>query len=71
MRIRILSDGTGNGTRVVDERGQRVEMVTKIEWQVEVKGLATAVLTFARVPVEVSGELEEGDELERTLLPEE
>lgn len=58
MKIRIISDGTGPGTRVVDERGEKVEMVTAVKWKLDdPRGLATAELTFVKVPVEVEGEL--------------
>lgn len=57
MRIKIISDGTKAGTRVVDERGEKVEMVTAIEWRIGAPGVADARITFRAVPVEVEADV--------------
>jgi hypothetical protein len=56
MEIRIISDGTGRGTRVKTEDGQMVHGVQKVTWSIDGPSeLARAVLTFDRVKVDVHG----------------
>lgn len=57
MRIKIISDGTSQGTHVVNEQtGERLDLVTRISWELSATHLATATLTLLRVPVEVEGD---------------
>lgn len=58
MRLRIVSDGTGLGTHVETEDGDRLENVTDIQWRVSANDeAARAVITFAAaVEVDVIGE---------------
>lgn len=57
-RLHIKSDGTANGTIVLDEYGQPIEYITGIEWSVDVEdGLARANIHFAYIPVDVVAEI--------------
>ena len=57
MKVKIVSDGTSPGTHIMDADGNCLEYVTAIDWHLEVDGLATAMVQFANIPVEVAGEL--------------
>jgi hypothetical protein len=54
-RVRIESDGTANGTRLVDaDSGEVFRQARRVQWRVgheEGEQLAEAVVTFAAVPV--------------------
>lgn len=55
-KIKITSDGTPFGTRVVDANsGVPIDNVTKIVWSIDVNGIAEAVLTIDNVEVAVVG----------------
>ena len=54
MRIKILSDGSPTGTRLVDaESGEPVHGVTSIEWAHKAGELVYAVVEFHSLPVEI------------------
>lgn len=58
MKLRIVSDGTPNGTHVEDsEAGERVENVTGIEWSIRIGGLAIADIRLSKIEVSVEGEV--------------
>jgi uncharacterized protein YrrD len=61
LQIKIVSDGTLAGTKVVDkDTGEMVHNVSKVVWKLSTDmPLATAVLTFGKVPVEVVGTKED------------
>lgn len=58
-RIRIVSDGTPRGTRVLLPNGDRMPgLIKKVEWSItagEPHELARAVITFANVEIEAEG----------------
>lgn len=55
--IKIISDGTGFGTRVVDEAtGEPITNITRVEWVVAADGVAMANLRAIKVPLEVVGD---------------
>jgi hypothetical protein len=59
MRIKIISDGTGHGTKVINaDTGEPVEFVTSVEWWI-LDSLSTAScrIELAAVEVDVVGEL--------------
>lgn len=57
MKVKIISDGTPPGTRVVNaDTGEPIEHVTAIEWKIDVRDLATAVIRLRDVDVDVVGE---------------
>lgn len=72
MRIKIESDGTPQGTRVLNaETGDMVEGVTGVEWVLpDCNSYARATLIFERVECEVIGEAEEPTNLTRQADPE-
>ena len=57
MTIKIVSDGTPSGTKILDtETGKELSYVTKVSWKVDLKSpFATATLEIIKVPVEVVG----------------
>lgn len=59
-KIRIVSNGTGATTRIVDaETGEDLTArlgVSHATWEVDAKGLAKATLTLVHVAVDVVGE---------------
>ncbi len=56
MKLKIVSDGTPMGTRVEDEKGNRLDGVTSVEWDAGIDRLATCTLELTGVPVEVTSE---------------
>lgn len=63
-RIKIVSDGTTAGTSVVDaETGQEIDGVCAVRWEADAaEGWARVTLEMFRVPVEVIGEVTDGQE---------
>lgn len=60
IRVKIISDGTPQGTRVVDHlTGETIVGVKRIEWDMDVNRLGKARLTFVAPIVEVVGDAEE------------
>ena len=60
MKIKIVSDGTGPGTKVVDaETGELVEMVQSAKWSISGPDeLAVTEIVVAGVEVDVEGEID-------------
>jgi len=56
--VMLISDGTPRGTKLI-VNGVLVPLIQKIEWKVEVDGLATAVVTLLKVPVELQLSLDQ------------
>jgi hypothetical protein len=60
MKLRIISDGSRLGTRVLDESGNQVEGVTRIWWEADGKtGQIVARIEIDRCDIDVIGD-EEG-----------
>lgn len=58
MKVKIISDGTALGTVVVADNGEKVDGIRSVKWHVDVETqLATAVLEFTGVHVDVVGEV--------------
>lgn len=53
MRLRIVSDGTPDGTRVVDERGHPLHGVASVVWQMERDRTVTATITIREVEADL------------------
>jgi len=54
MKLKIISNGTDLGTKVVDaETGSVVEGVTSIEWKIAAGKYAEATIKCISIPVEV------------------
>ena len=60
LRVKIVSDGTTQGTRIVEEStGEPLGFVQSIEWKVDVNDtLATATVKFVKIPVEIVCEVD-------------
>lgn len=55
--IRIISNGTGFATRVLNTNGEEINGVTKIEIEpITANGQVTATLTFENVELEIKAE---------------
>ena len=65
MKVKIISDGTSIGTRIVNaETGEPIEGCRAAHWicDMDEYQVATAILEFINVPVEIIGELECSEE---------
>lgn len=59
MKLKIVSDGTGRNTKVMDvETGEMLEYVTKVVWTADNSGPTQALITVIDIPVEVVSEAE-------------
>lgn len=59
-KIKIISDGTVAGTRVVDENNISLDNISRLTWTVSTEDtLATALIEFINIPVEIEGALDE------------
>jgi hypothetical protein len=59
MKLKVVSDGTRAGTKVVDEDGREVEGVVHVEWSWghdEYGGLPRATIKLEGVPLETPDE---------------
>jgi len=57
MKLHIISDGTPQGTKVLDENDKVIERITKVSWSINAEdGLARVVLEVVKVRVDVVGE---------------
>jgi hypothetical protein len=67
MKLKVISDGTKLGTRVVNaETGELVKGVFGVQWEHKVHDLPTVILKIRSVPVEVTADWVEGAETEQT-----
>jgi len=66
MRLKIVSDGTAVGTRVMDDAGRELENVISLDWSIMPGRAATAVITLKEVPVELAAQFENVDWLDVT-----
>ena len=56
MKIKIISDGTPNGTKIVNaETGEHIENVRGIIWKCSVGHLAEVILDMINIPAEIQG----------------
>ncbi len=60
MRIKIISDGTTLGTRLVNaETGESIDGATSITWSANIDdGSVVALVRFIRLPIDAIGEAE-------------
>jgi len=54
--IRITSDGTPQGTKVVDSHGDEIKGITEINWNLKAIGVASAVIRLAAIPLDAPAE---------------
>jgi hypothetical protein len=56
MNIKIISDGTATGTKIVDTTtGEQLNGVTKLTYTIESGGLAKAILELEPISAEIVG----------------
>jgi len=69
MRIKIISDGTSEGTSVVNaETGEIIEHVNHVSWEAHsAKGTPIAILRFVNVETEITSEAVTGRAIEGVL----
>ncbi len=75
MKIKIVSDGTPYGVRVVDEEGEELQnKITSIKWEALSGDMPTVTMEFIDMDIDVVGEVKEeekknkeGFDLEKTL----
>lgn len=61
MKVKIVSDGTAIGTRLIDvDTGHVLDDVVRLTWDIKGGAHSLATVVLRRVPVEVSGEVVEG-----------
>lgn len=60
MKLKIISDGTSYGTRLVNaDTNEPIGFVESIEWKVSVGDpAAKAIITFVNLPVEILCEVD-------------
>ena len=59
MQLKLVSDGTPLGTKVVDENGEVIEYITNLKWEIGVGHYAKATIEITKLPLEVVGELKQ------------
>ena len=61
MKIKIISDGTSHGTKVINaDTEEMVEGVVAVEWKVRAdEDFATAHIEFENIPVELEAEFKD------------
>ena len=52
MKLKIVSDGTDKGTKVIDEMGNVVEHVLSVQWQISAGMRSRATIELINVPIE-------------------
>jgi len=63
MKIKIISDGTPHGTKVIDmDTGEPIAGILEVTWRVDAGGDAIAELKIYGVPVEVVGKRKDIEE---------
>ena len=58
MKIKIVSDGTPCGTKVLSEDGQELDYIKSINWYIDHSQLAIANISFMKVPVVLLADLQ-------------
>ncbi len=56
MKLKIISDGTNSGTKLIDEdTGEMIHGISKLSWEADVTALLTKVsVEFFNIPVEIT-----------------
>lgn len=52
MKLRIVSDGSNSGTKVLDEFGNRIENIVAVHWSMKVGELSAATIEIRNVEIE-------------------
>jgi len=61
MEIKIISDGTPYGTKVINkETGETLDLIEHVSWDIDAKdtGLARATIRFVKTEVDLIGEID-------------
>lgn len=60
MKLKIISDGTNAGTKLIDEdTGKMIHLIQKLSWEADAKEWATKVtVEFINIPVEIISKAE-------------
>lgn len=60
MKLKIISDGTNGGTKLIDEdTGEMIHLIQKLTWEADAKDLTTKVtVELINVPVEIVSKAE-------------
>lgn len=55
MKLKIVSDGTNAGTKLIDEdTGEMIHLIQKLTWEADVKNFSTKVtVELLNIPVEI------------------
>ena len=56
MKIRIESDGTAYGSRILDENGNSIEGITRVEWDHATQMQPRALVQLACIKINAGGE---------------
>ena len=67
MRLQVISDGTRSGTKIVNENGEEVDGVTKVEWNFTQNDGVWATFTISDAPCRAST-AEPVDDVSRHIL---
>lgn len=60
MRLKIISDGTNAGTKLIDEdSGEMIHLIQKLTWEADAKEMMTKItVEFINIPVEIVSKAE-------------
>ncbi len=58
MKLKIVSDGTLDGTKILDENGVRIENAVELVWSAEVGRIPQCSVTFLATPIEFDSAIE-------------
>lgn len=56
MKLRIISNGTADGAKILDEKGNTIENCVELCWSIQQGSLVDCTMTFLNMPVELEGE---------------
>ena len=56
MKIKIVSKGSPLTTKIMNEKGEIIEGVTKVNWHCSIEGLAKVEMELIGVEVDLIGE---------------
>lgn len=61
--LRIVSDGTPAGTKILDGEGRRLKHVKAVAWGLDVNGFARIALEVVAVPADLIGQVRAGEDV--------
>lgn len=63
LKLKLISDGTSEGTYLVDEEGKVLDGVLSIKWGLNATEVPTVEVTLVAIPVKISYETIKGNHL--------